>query len=241
VLDGAEDGPLQGGLVALDEQEVVRSAVPVLLAAGDVVRGLALGVGRVGGDYGVVQVHAGQQLFDLGGLGGLVRDPDLPDDHLFLLQHRGEQLDLAVGDAAQPFPVDRDRGQQPVQAAGIRQGAQPAADDLVEDVRADGVDQGADPRLARGDDPPQQRMRPPAQPAQDILRQVSGLVPDLPEALRPGQRARDRNGEHEDQQIAASPALARVRDPRKYFQQAGNLPCCVSIGAGHSGSAGMRN
>jgi hypothetical protein len=28
------------------------------------------------------------------------------------VQHRGEQLDLAVGDAAQPFAVDRDRGQR---------------------------------------------------------------------------------------------------------------------------------
>jgi len=33
------------------------------------------------------------------------------------VQHRGEQLDLPVRDAAQPFPVDRDRGQQVIQAA----------------------------------------------------------------------------------------------------------------------------
>jgi hypothetical protein len=69
------------------------------------------------------------------------------------VQHRREQLHLAVGDAAQPFPVDRDRG-QPVEAARVRQAAQPAADDLVKETRADSLDQRADPRLAWRDDPP---------------------------------------------------------------------------------------
>jgi hypothetical protein len=55
----------------------------------------------------------------------------LGDRGLLLVQHRGEQLDLAVDDAAQPFPVDRDRGEQAVEAAGVRQAAQPAADQVV--------------------------------------------------------------------------------------------------------------
>jgi len=64
------------------------------------------------------------------------------------MQHRGEQLDLPVQDPAQPLAVDRDRGQQPVQAAGVRQVPQPAAGDLVQDARVNGVDQGPDPGLA---------------------------------------------------------------------------------------------
>ena len=48
------------------------------------------------------------------------------------------------------------------------------------DVAADGMDQGADRCLARRDDPPPQRVRPAAQPGQDLLRQVSGLAADLP-------------------------------------------------------------
>jgi hypothetical protein len=113
VLDGVEDGLVRGRLVALDEQEVVRSAVPVLFLAGDAVRGLPLRVGGVGGDHRAFQVHGLQQLLQLGGLGGLVRDPVLRDHDLVLVQHRGEQLDLAIGDAAQPFPVDRDRVSSP--------------------------------------------------------------------------------------------------------------------------------
>jgi hypothetical protein len=57
---------------------------------------------------------------------------------------------LPVQDAAQPLPVDCDGGQQPLQSARVRQFPHPAADDLIKDVHADGVDQGADPRLARG-------------------------------------------------------------------------------------------
>lgn len=54
----------------------------------------------------------------------------------------------------------------------------------VEDTTADGMDQGAGRCLARRDVPPPQRVRPAAQPGQDLLRpgQVSGLVADLPEA-----------------------------------------------------------
>ena len=49
-------------------------------------------------------------------------------DHDFLfVQHRGEQRDLPVRDAAQPFPVDRDRGQQvdPGRPASARARSQP--------------------------------------------------------------------------------------------------------------------
>jgi hypothetical protein len=139
----------------LDEQEVVRSAAAVVFAAGDVFRGLVLGVGGVGGDHGVLQVHVLQQFLYLGGFGGLVRDPVLGDHDLFFVQHGGEQLDLAVRDTAEPFSVDRDRGQQVIQPARVRQGAQPVPDQVVQDVSASGVDQGADPRLARRDDAPQ--------------------------------------------------------------------------------------
>jgi hypothetical protein len=43
----------------------------------------------------------------------------LGDHHLLLVQHRREQLDLPVADAAQPFPVNGDGAQQTVQPAGI--------------------------------------------------------------------------------------------------------------------------
>jgi hypothetical protein len=120
-------------------------------------------------------------------------------------QHGGEQFRLPVQDSPQPFPVDRDRGQQPVQAAGVRQVAEPAADDLVQDVRADEVEQRPDPGLARGDDLPPQRVKPPAQVPEHALGQVSCLVADFPERLRPGQRARGRDGEDEHERVAAGP------------------------------------
>jgi hypothetical protein len=84
-------------------------------------------------------------------------------------------------------------------------------------------------------------VRPPAEPGQDLLRQVSGLVSDLPEALRPGQHTRGRDREDEHQQIAAAPALPQIRDPRQHVQQAGKLPGLKSISAGHGSVAGMRN
>jgi hypothetical protein len=43
----------------------------------------------------------------------------------------------------------------------------------------------ADRLLARRDDAPQQGARLPAGPGHDILRQVSGMVADLPELPRP--------------------------------------------------------
>jgi hypothetical protein len=78
-------------------------------------------------------------------LRSVVRDPGLPDDHLLVVQHRGEELDLAVQDAAQPLAVDRDRGQRLVQPARVRQGAEPPAGEVVQQVRADRLDEGADP------------------------------------------------------------------------------------------------
>ena len=128
-----------------------------------------------------------------------------------------------------------------IQAARVRQLAQPAAGQVIEDDRADDMDQGADPLLARGDDHAAQRVRFPAQPGQDLLRQVSALVVDLPEAPRPGRHARHRDSEHERQQVAAAPALPQVLDLRQYLQQAGNVSGGVLIGAGHGGSAGMRH
>jgi hypothetical protein len=84
-------------------------------------------VGGVAGDDGAVQVYRAQQFPDLGDLVGVLGDGVLGDDHLLLVQHRGEQLDLLpVADAAQPFPADRDRAQQVLQPPGVRQFAQPA-------------------------------------------------------------------------------------------------------------------
>ena len=104
---------LEFRLVALDEQEVRRAAASVFFRPGDVVRGVPLRVDGVGGDHRAVEVHVLQQLFDLGGLGGLVRDPVLGDDGLLLVQHGGEQLDLPVQYPAEPLAVDRDRGSSP--------------------------------------------------------------------------------------------------------------------------------
>jgi hypothetical protein len=67
------------------------------------------------------------------------------------------------------------------------------------------------------------------------------MVPDFTEVPRAGQRARDGDGEHEDEQVAAAPPLARIRDPRQHLQLARDLPVLLSIGAGHSGSGSMRN
>ncbi len=60
-------------------------------------------------------------------------DPVLGDDDLLLVQHGGEQLDLPVQHAAQPLAFDRDRGQQPVQFPGVREVAEPAAENLAQD------------------------------------------------------------------------------------------------------------
>jgi hypothetical protein len=228
----------------LDEQEVVRVPAAVFFRPGYVFRGLPLRMGRVGGDHRAVQVHGLQQILDLRGLGRLVGDPVLGDDRLFLVQHRGEQLDLPVPDAAQPLPVDRDRREQRFQAPRAGQSAQPAADDLVQCLRVQFLDQGADPLLAGGDDRPQQRVRRPAEPGQDLLRQVSGMVADLPEALGLGQHARHRDREDEHQREPAAPPLPHVRDQRQHLQHARNLSACLAsgfIGAGHGGSGGMRD
>jgi hypothetical protein len=49
---------LQAGLVALDKQEVVRAPAAVVFSGpGDVLGGLPLSVGRVGGDDRFPQVH----------------------------------------------------------------------------------------------------------------------------------------------------------------------------------------
>ncbi len=200
-----------------------------------------LGVGGIAGDHRVVQVNGVQQFSDLGGLGRLVRDPVLGDHHLLLVQHRGEQLDLPVRHAPQPFAVDRDRGQQPVHPARVRHRAQPAADQLVQLLGADALDQGADPLLARHDDRAAQRPRLPAEPGQDLLWQVSGLVADLPEILRPGQHARHRDRQDEHQAVSAAPAHARVRHLCQHLQQARDLTPILFIGAGHGGSTGMRH
>ena len=182
-----------------------------------------------------------QQVPDLGGLSGLVRDPVLGDDGLLLVQHGGEQPRPGRQHAAQPLAVDRDRPQQPVQAPGVRQVAEPAAEDLVQDLGVDEVEQRPDPGLAQGDDLPPQRVRLPAEVAQHVLGQVSGMVADLPEGLRPGQRARGGDREDEHQAIAAAPGLPRVRDCGQHRQQAGSLPCPVLDHAGHGGNSGMRH
>ena len=150
----------------LDEQEVIRAPAAFVFRPGQVGGGLPLGVGGVPGDHRAVQAHRVQQLPDLGDLVGVLGDRVLGDDHLFLVQHRGEQLHLlSVPDPAQPLAVDRDRPQQPVQAPGTGQRPQPAAGDLVQLRRVDLLEQGADPFLTRRDDLPQQRVRPSAEPA----------------------------------------------------------------------------
>ncbi|MGH3299307.1 MAG: hypothetical protein ACRDP7_46705 [Trebonia sp.] len=50
-------------------------------------------------------------------------------------------------------------------------------------------------------------MRPPPEPGQDLLWQVSGMIAGLTEVPRPRQRARGGNREDERKQVAPSPAL----------------------------------
>jgi hypothetical protein len=71
------------------------------------------------------------------------------------------------------------------------------------------VEQRPDPGLARGDDLPAQRVKPPAEFPEHVLGQVSGMVADLPERLRAGQRARGGDGEDERERVAAAPGLPR--------------------------------
>jgi hypothetical protein len=60
------------------------------------------------------------------------------------------------------------------------------------------------------------------------LRQIPrGLVADFPEALRPGQHARHRDGEHEHQGEPASPLPPGVRDAPQHLQQARDLIACL--------------
>ena len=99
------------------------------------------------------------------------------------------------------------------------------------------MQQGADPLLARRDDPAPQRVRAPAERGQQLLRHVSSLVPDLPEALRPGQHADHRHCQREHQAEPPATHLARIPDPGQDARQAGNL----LISAGQGSYTGMRN
>jgi hypothetical protein len=117
----------------------------------DTGRGLPARAGGIGGDHRVPQIHVAEQRLDLGDLGGVVRDPNLPDDNLLPVVHGGEQLDLAIQDPAQSFAVNRDRGQQPVQSARVCQLPEPAVNQVVQEVRADRLDERAEPGLAGGE------------------------------------------------------------------------------------------
>ncbi len=127
------------------------------------------------------------------------------------MQQRGEQLDLPSVTPRSHLPSIAIAVSRPCQPAGLGQRAQPAADELIEGVRAQVLDQGAQPRLAGRDDRPPWRVRLPAQPGWHLLRQVSGLVPELTEVPRPGQHAHHGDRQHEDQAVAPPPPLARVR------------------------------
>jgi hypothetical protein len=120
-----------------------RDAIP-----GDVFRSVALGVGSIGGDHRASQVHAAEQVADLGDLVGIVRDAMLGDDQAVAVQHRGEQLDLPVCDAAQPLAIDPYRRQGLLKAACGGDGGQPAAAEQVQPGRVQGLQQRADPLLA---------------------------------------------------------------------------------------------
>ena len=218
----------------LDSQGVVRVPAAVFFLPRDVFRGVALGVGSVGGHEAARQVDGVQQLFDLGDLVGVAGDAVLADDDLFFLQHRGEQLLGAVGDAAQPLAVDRDRGQQRLQLPRLRQGPQPRTDDLVQGLRVDGLDESADPLLAGDDDRALERVHAAAEAGEHVLRQVRGLVADLPVGLRPGQRAARRDRQDEHKRVPAAPLLAGVRDLRQHFQQPRDF-LLVTVSAGHGG------
>ncbi len=64
---------------------------------------------RVGGDHGVGQIDPVEQVGDLGDLGGVLRDGDLGDDDLLLVEPGGEELDVDAGGAGavvDDFAVD---------------------------------------------------------------------------------------------------------------------------------------
>ena len=234
------DVPLEAWLVAFHGHGVVGVPAAVFFLPRNVFRGVALGVGRVGGHDAVHQVDSVQQLFDLGDLVSALGDAVLADDDLLVVQHRGEQLLGAVGDAAQPLAVDRDRGQQRLQLPGLRQRPQPAADDLVQAPGVDGLDEGADPLLAGSDDRALERVDAAAEAGEHVLRQVRGLVADLPVGLRPGQRTARRDRQDEHQLVAAAPPFTQVRDLRQHFQQPRDF-LLVTVFAGHGGLGGMRH
>jgi hypothetical protein len=82
---------------------------------------------------------------------------------------------------------------------------------------------------------------PPSLRSTYLLGQVNGVIPHFAEGPGPGQHARGGNCKHEDEPEAAPAPPTRVRDPRKHLQQAGNVPVCTFISAGHCGIAGIRN
>jgi hypothetical protein len=82
----------------------------------------------------------------------------------------------------------------------------------------------ADPLLARRDDRPPQRVRPPAERGQHFLRQVSGYVPGLAETPGPGQRADGRHGQHERQREPPAPRPPRVGNPDRTTSRPGAAP-----------------
>jgi hypothetical protein len=219
-LDLVEDGALESGGVSLDGQEVVRAAL-----AGDVGGRLAAGVGGVGGDDRPGEVDGVEQGLGLGGLVGFVGDPGLGDDHAVVVLERREQLDRPVADAAQPLAVDRDVPGRAVLRPGRLaggQGPQPAADDDVEGVAVQVLQQGPDPLLARHRDSAAQRARDAAERGEHLLGQVGGLVADLPKAPGPGQHAHDRDRQRERQPEPPAPPPARVGDLRQRLEQAGS-------------------
>ena len=195
----------------------------------------------VGSDDRAGQVHRVQQVPDLGDLVGVVGNAVLGDDHAVTVKHRGEQLDLPAGGAAQPLAIDRDRGQGFFKAPRGGQGGQPAADEHVQRGGVKGLQQGADPLLAGGGDPPAQRVRRPAECGQQLLRQVSSLVACFPEVPRPGKRAHCGHRQHEHQAVAPAPPPPWVRDLREHPQQARDLATCAGSGISGRRYARMRN
>ena len=104
------DGGVDGGLVALESEEVV---AVVIIDDGAGVRGVGVRGVRCD-DLAVEVTDLVEERTERRVLCGAVRDLGLADDRAAVMQQPGEQLDLfrsAAACATQPFTVDGDAGQ----------------------------------------------------------------------------------------------------------------------------------
>jgi hypothetical protein len=136
----------QGGLVGLDNQQVVR-----LFLGDQELGGVGVGVQGIGGDHHPGKVQVVQQRPQRGDLTGSAVDLALGQHGAGGQVHRGQQVDLAalrIGGAAQGLAVDRHGAPAPARAVTV---GQPRTDRCGQGLRVQATQGPADGGLGRGD------------------------------------------------------------------------------------------